>query len=152
MGRHRAPYGILAVIAVFLFLASCNRAEQAAGRPRVESFSSPSSVSPNERLSEAADKGESWARDPIRIALELMGSQGARSVKIDREDQGGEAPRSTSVTVIEDGYLDDSLRGTWTRFAMERTEDGTWRITDIQKAYRCWRGHHQESYSARLCP
>jgi len=144
--------GMLTVLFVILLLASCNRGEQPEGQFRVESHSSLSSASFNKRLSNAAEEGEPWARDPIRIALEFMNSQGARSVKIDREDQGGEAHASTRVTVVEDGYLDDSVRGSWTRFTMKRLDDGPWRIANIQKAYRCWRGHHQESYSARLCP
>jgi hypothetical protein len=143
---------MLTVLFVFLLLASCNGGEQPEGQLRVESSSPLSSASFNERLSNEADKGEPWVRDPVRIALEFMDSQGARSVKIDREDQGGEAPGSTKVTVIEDGYLDDSVRGSWTEFTMKRHGDGSWRIADIQKAYRCWRGPNKESYSARLCP
>lgn len=151
-GLVKPLYGIMAVFFLFFLLASCNRGERPEERLRVESSNSLSFASFNEKLSDSVDNKEPWVRDPIRIALEFMSSPGARSIKIERKDKGGEAPRTSTVTVVEDGYLDDSLRGSWTRFALERHADGTWRVTAVQRAYRCWRGHHQDSYSARLCP
>jgi heat shock protein HslJ len=105
----------------------------------------------NQRLSQEASEGKVWVQDPIRIALEFMGSRHEPRVNIQREDQGGEVAHSTTVTVVEDGYLDDSVRGTWTRFKMKRNDNRTWRIVDVQRAYRCWRGHHEDSYSAQPC-
>jgi len=106
----------------------------------------------NQRLSQEASEGKSWVQDPIRVALEFMGSRHSRRVNIQREDQGGEVAHSTTVIVVEDGYLDDSVRGTWTRFKMKRTDSRAWRVVDIQRAQRCWRGHHKDSYSAQPCP
>ena len=106
----------------------------------------------NQRLSQEASEGKLWVQDPIRVALEFMGSRHSPRVNIQREDQGAEVAHSTTVTVVEDGYLDDSVRGTWTRFKMKKTDSQTWRVVDIQRAYRCWRGHHKDSYSAQPCP
>lgn len=124
---------------------------------KVESFlvesSSPITFAEfNQRLSQEAREGKAWVQDPIRVSLEFMGSRHSPRVNIQREDQGGEVAHSTTVTVVEDGYLDDSVRGAWTRFTMKRTDSRTWRVVDIQRAYRCWRGHHKDSYSARPCP
>ena len=120
--------------------------------PGVESFRPVVYGGFNQRVAEAAAKGESWVHDPVLIGLEFMGSRGSPRVDIKRQDQDGEAARSTTVTIVEDGYLDDSVRGTWTRFKMTRLDDNTWRLVDVKRAFRCWRGHHQDSYSARLCP
>jgi heat shock protein HslJ len=124
---------------------------------KVESFlvesSSPITFAElNQRLSQEASEGKAWVQDPIRVALEFMGSRHSPRVNIQGEDQGGEVAHSTTVVVVEDGYLDDSVRGTWTRFKMKRTDSRTWRVVDIQRAYRCWRGHHKDSYSAQACP
>ena len=118
----------------------------------VESFRAVAYGAFNQRLSEAAAKGESWVHDPVRIGLEFLGSRGSPRVDIRRQDQNGEAARLTTVTIVEDGYLDDSVRGTWTWFKMTRLDDNTWRLVDVRRAFRCWRGHHQDSYSAQLCP
>ena len=120
--------------------------------PGVESFRPVAYGGFNQRVAEASAKGESWVHDPVRIGLEFLGSRGSPRVDIKRQDQDGEAARLTTVIIVEDGYLDDSVRGTWTRFKMTRLDDNTWRLAEVQRAFRCWRGHHQDSYSAQLCP
>jgi hypothetical protein len=100
----------------------------------------------------AAGESESWPADPVEIARRFIGSHDARTVNISRQDDPGERADSTTVIIVEDGYLDDSLRGTWHRFRMARSGDGTWIVAEVRRAYRCWRGHHQNSYSEELCP
>lgn len=56
------------------------------------------------------------------------------------------------IEITSDGYLDDSVRGSWQRLTFRRLEDRTWRLASHEIAYRCWRGHHLESYSAEWCP
>ena len=121
-------------------------------RVSVESFQLIDGVDFNGTIATAVQEGRRWPRDPIRVAQEFLGSPGPGSVRIEREDGSGERPDSTTVTVLEDGFLDDSIRGRWTEFRQVRKADGTWRIAEVRRAYRCWRGHHQESYSQELCP
>jgi len=118
----------------------------------VESYQLVDATGFNETIGTAGAAGESWTADPVAIARRFIDSSGARSVNIWREDDPGERADSTTVIVTEDGYLDDSLRGTWHRFRMARTGDRTWRIVEVRRAYRCWRGDHQDSYSEELCP
>ena len=121
-------------------------------KPAVESFRDVPFDSLNDRLKMAALRGESWVRDPIRIALESGNFTEARIVSIKRVYESGENPDSTHVTVVEEGYADDSVRGMWSRLTMVKLDDGTWRITEAQRAYRCRRGDHQDGYTADLCP
>ncbi len=106
----------------------------------------------NALIGRAAKQRKMWPYDPIGVAQEFMKSPGAPYVSIIRDDGAGERADSTTVTVIEDGFLDDSLRGTWTRFRLARTADDTWLIVDVRRAYRCWRGVHKDSYSKEPCP
>jgi hypothetical protein len=106
----------------------------------------------NDSIAAAVREGRRWPRDPIRVAQEFIGYVGPRSVYITREDYPGERADSTTVIIIEDGHLDDSLRGTWHRFRLARSTDDTWYIAEVRRAYRCWRGHHPDSYSRELCP
>jgi len=132
--------------------ASCAFAEKTDEEFLIESSKTLSFMEFNKSLSVAAEKGESWTHDPIRIALEFTDSAGARLVKIWRKDGRGEMQNSTTVTIVEDGYLDDSIRGTWTQFKMTRGDGNTWRIDNIQRGYRCWRGQSKNCYSAKRCP
>jgi heat shock protein HslJ len=106
----------------------------------------------NEHIRAAADIGESWVRDPIRIAFEFGIFNEARTLSIKRIYERGENPDSVQVTVIEDGYVDDSVRGRWIRLTMTKRHDGVWLVTQAREAYRCWRGEHQDVYAAEPCP
>lgn len=105
----------------------------------------------NAIIAEIPARQESWVMDPVRVVLEYLGTPGARSVSIVRCDAAGEAATQTSVQLLEDGYLDDALRGTLYTFVLEKDGAGRWLIRQGSEAYRCWRGHHQESYSEKNC-
>jgi hypothetical protein len=64
----------------------------------------------------------------------------------------GEDPTTTTVTVLRDGILDDSIRGIWHRIELTRSDHGNWRIVEMSRAYRCRRGCNQERFSQRACP
>lgn len=106
----------------------------------------------NAIIAEVPAKEESWVKDPVRVVLEYLGTPGARAVSIRRCDAAGENATETGVHLIEDGYADDSLRGTWYSFTLERDDAGHWLIKEAREAYRCWRGDHTDSYSERSCP
>jgi hypothetical protein len=142
----------LIFIPLLIGTAFCAFAEEGSEEFVIESSKTLSFKAFNKSLSVAVEKGESWSHDPIRVALAFIDSAGARLVTIWRKDGRGEMPNSTTVTIVEDGYLDDLIRGTWTQFKMTRGDDNTWRIEKIQRAYRCWRGENQNCYSAKRCP
>lgn len=125
-----------------------------AGKPRVESFALIAVDTLNARIAVAARAGELWTRDPIRVALEVAGASplSARMLDIHCEGNRGEEPDSAEVTLVGDGYLDDSVRGSWSALRLARKPDATWRVLELRRAWRCWRGHHLESYSNRPCP
>jgi hypothetical protein len=64
----------------------------------------------------------------------------------------GEHQGSTIVTVLRDGFKDDSVRGDWTWIRLKRSQDGTWRVEEVRHANRCWRVKNTEVFSAELCP
>ena len=106
----------------------------------------------NAMIAEIPVREESWVKDPVRVVLEYLGTAGARAVSIKRCDTSGEAATETAVRIVEDGYLDDSLRGTWYHFMLERDNAGRWFIKEGRVAYRCWRGDHMDNYSEMNCP
>jgi hypothetical protein len=121
--------------------------------PRVESYAIERADSLNERIAAATRAGERWTHDPVRVALEVSGEspEFARSLDLRYEGNAGERPDSAVVTLVADGYADDSVRGTWVRLRLARQGDDAWRVVEVQRAWRCWRGHHRESYSKQPC-
>jgi len=133
--------------------------------PVVDSFILEDLQDINAAIEKAAGAGEDWVVDPVRIAMNVV-EQDPDAVEerhyLNLTFEGeGERPTACRVTVVTDGYLDDSMRGEWCRFAMERAEDGTWRVTEFRHAWRCYRGRvtgagetireHLEQFTSDRC-
>lgn len=103
----------------------------------------------NDRL--AALTG-SVRRAPLEIALLLVGnSDETPRVVIEMFSDPDTDFSQATVTVLRDGFQDDSVRGDWHEFQMSRATDGPWRVTQARRANRCWRGA-DKGYVARYCP
>ncbi len=172
----RIPMGLPAVMLLSL-LASCGREpaaepahapEQSAGREiaqepaggttrgeegdvPVDSFVLVDVTERNSEIALAVAEGETWPLDPIDLVLWYLEFQSAPEVSISRKDGPGEAASTTTVTVIRDRLLDDSIRGIWDQLVLTRQPDGTWRIEEARRAYRCWRGFQQDAYGDLPC-
>lgn len=105
----------------------------------------------NERLRTASAAGEAWTEDAARIASEYVGGLEGRVVAFLEVDDAGEGATGSTVTLIREGLLDDSVRGIWDELRLERADGGEWQLMRAYRAYRCWRGDHGESYSAEPC-
>ncbi len=117
--------------------------------PVVDSFLTEDLEDINAGIERAADADEEWVTDPVRIAMNVV-EQGPDAIDERRYLQityegGGPHGNTAVVTVVTDGYLDDSMRGEWCRFAMAKEDDGSWRVTEFRHAWRCWRGRVTDS-------
>jgi hypothetical protein len=119
----------------------------------VESFETVKVDSLNDRIGAAVRAGEAWTKDPIRVVLEVYGAsaQDVRALDLRYEANRGEQPDSAVVTLVTDGLLSDSVRGSWVWIRLARQQDDTWRLVELRRAWRCWRGHHQGSFSKQPC-
>jgi len=106
----------------------------------------------NAFVDDAVVAGEKWVRNPVMVVMEYLRHPNAPVTEISRVDPPGESMPTTTITVVQDGFLDDSVRGTWHEFLLERWADGGWRIDEARSAYRCYRGHQKDEFGARLCP
>jgi hypothetical protein len=89
---------------------------------------------------------------PVDLALGLTGAfEGARQLIV-QANKGSGAPSASRVTVIRDGLLDDAVRAERWDITLARTAAGTWDITEVTKAWRCWRGAETAGFAARACP
>jgi len=97
--------------------------------------------------SRAARKGS-----PVDVALRIAGTfEGARQLIV-QTNEGAESPSASRVTVIRDGLLDDAVRSERWDIALTRTAAGTWEISKVTKAWRCWRGAKTSGFAAQPCP
>lgn len=121
--------------------------------PVVESYQSVELAPLNRRVEAAVAAGEKWPWSPLRMTLDLFGGDDeTRSVRIEEQKNRGEGADTTIVTLIRDGFMDDSVRGSWEQITFHRLTDGSWRVGEARRATRCWRGERLESYGAKPCP
>jgi heat shock protein HslJ len=100
----------------------------------------------------AAAAGERWTLDPVRVALAFVDSRGAPRVDLSRRDDRAEAPRFTVITIDEDGFLDDSVRGVKSELVLAPDEAGVWHVLAVSVSTRCWRGDRLLVAPGELCP
>lgn len=140
----------------FLFLASCaavsdDLSERLQHEPT--SWATLDAEPLNERVDEAVARQKPWPRSPLLVTLHLIGGdEDTRELVLKEVKNRGEGADSTKVVCIGEGLLDDSVRGVWYEFQLERLPDGTWRVSEAKAAYRCWRSSDTDVYSARPCP
>lgn len=89
---------------------------------------------------------------PLDIALKIAGTPEATTQHILQVNDRGEAPSRSLVTVLRDGFLDDSIRGERWDIALERTPAAAWKIAEVKRAWRCRRGESLDRFTAVPCP
>lgn len=90
--------------------------------------------------------------DPLDIALEIAGSFEGSSQHIVQANEGGEAPSGFRITIVRDGLRDDSVRGSRWDILLEKAEANLWRIEEVMRSWRCWRGDKTDRFATDLCP
>jgi hypothetical protein len=141
------------VIALAALIAGCAapKPPPAAVDVPVESWEQVAVGEINARIDRGA--GDARQSSPLSIALGFLGGDaGARSLTIDQRTNRAEAADTTVIVIVRDGLPDDSVRGDWHRIVLRRLDDRTWRVHEARRAFRCWRGHHTESYGSEWCP
>lgn len=107
----------------------------------------------NLMIERAVTAGADWPGSPLRTVIEVFGDdQDQRSLRIEETRNSGEGATRAVFTVVRDGFLDDSVRGTWTEIELAREPDGSWRVTAGRIAQRCWRAPDPEAWTAGPCP
>jgi hypothetical protein len=89
---------------------------------------------------------------PLEIALAIAGAFEGSTQHIIQVTDGGEAPSASRITVMRDGLADDSVRSERWDIALARTGAGLWRIVEVKRAWRCWRGEPRDWFATVMCP
>lgn len=106
----------------------------------------------NLKIENAFEANEPWVKMPTQIVARMLGEfSEIRSRTIEMTAPTADGADSLSVTVIDDGFLDDSVRGEKYQFELERNEQGVWKFTSASKAWRCWQGRGHQDFSTVNC-
>src|SRR5688500_11923367 len=103
--------------------------ERREGRPLgvfpVESFKRLPVDTLNAQIAAATARGETWTHDAVLIALRLtivgpdaLDERQVLEIRFEGEGRRGDRPDSAIVTLVEDDFRDDSVRGQWTQLSL----------------------------------
>ncbi|MDE1465299.1 SH3 domain-containing protein [Spartinivicinus poritis] len=88
----------------------------------------------------------------VDFSLEIAGDfDEAKEQLIYQQNNSPESTAKTIVTIIRDGFLDDSARGERWEIKLMRQHTGKWQTYSVTKAHRCWPGRGHEFYSKEPC-
>lgn len=106
----------------------------------------------NSDIAKGRESGESWTGSPLTVALKFAGEGfDCQKKSVDVESlSGGEVFDKVLVSITEDGYLDDSLRGSMVILRMEQV-NGFWEIKSAKKVWRCWENRGHTAYNSEPC-
>ena len=105
----------------------------------------------NIMIIQAKSKGETWVKSPMQTALKIVSEfteMKSRTMKF--EAPTGDGFTSFKLTVINDGFLDDSVAGDKYEFSFQ-WEDESWRMNSARRMWKCWPGRGHQDYSAVPC-
>ena len=106
----------------------------------------------NEQIDKAAVAGEAWVKEPAQIIARTFGGfSEMRSKTIEFKAPTADEADSLSVTITNDGYLDDSVRGEKYSLELKMNNQGVWRFVTAAKAWRCQPGRGNQDYSTMKC-
>lgn len=89
---------------------------------------------------------------PLEIALAVAGPFEGSTQHVIVLNEGGESAVSAHVTVLRDGLLDDAVRGERWDVTVRRIGSGKWRVEEVRRAWRCYRGAHTDRFAGARCP
>ena len=105
----------------------------------------------NRRVAKAHQKGDKlWTESALQVACEFVGDHervGSRTIIIDNK---AERFSSAMVTIMEEGYQDDSVAGSIYRLRMKKA-DGYWQIQSAQRQWKCQEGRGHTWWSCGTC-
>jgi len=102
-------------------------------------------------VKDARNDSESWVSSPFFYPQHLFDLSNLKAYSVNYLAESNESNRKSTITIIRDGFLDDSVRGDIHELVIEKTGD-QWKVKSVKRAFRCWRNRDSVSYSIDKCP
>ena len=104
-----------------------------------------------EILNDKLAKQDVIDNSPLKVVFYLLNiNSEQKDLVIHQSFSGIEEKENAIITVFREGYLDDSVRGEWNEFDLEKTSENKWVIISAKKAILCWRSDSPQ-YQEDLC-
>ncbi len=103
----------------------------------------------NQKINFAAKQGQSWVKDPIAVIRKYNNWLGRSMLIFINGD--GERPSKYKITIISEGFLDDSLRGQRDEIIVARDQLNIWHLKSVKTSWRCWSRRGHTDYSIKPC-
>jgi len=103
----------------------------------------------NKKIDVAAKQGKQWVKDPISVIRKYSYWPGRTALVFIRSE--GERPSEYTITIITDGFLDDSVRGQRDEIIVIRDAYKIWHLKSVKSTWRCWSDRGHSHYSIEPC-
>ena len=89
---------------------------------------------------------------PLYIALKIVGKFEGSTQHIIQVNGGNESPSASSITVLRDRLMHDSVKSERWDIALQKTAESIWSIKEVRRSWRCRRGEKTNGFTSNLCP
>lgn len=105
----------------------------------------------NKKIQQAYKAKLEWASKPELYVFNIFDISDLKKMSYEYDADNIENPKNITITVVRDGFLDDSVRGDIQYLKLHKDNKGIWEILTIKKAISCWRSE-STIYSSEVCP
>ena len=117
----------------------------------VDSFEVVPVVQPNLETERAWKVGLEWPTRAYDVGMNAVGPITGRQVTITMNRGGGETVERATISVVQLGFLDDSVAGRRDELDLRLQLDGTWRVRSHERSVFCPRGPGRGAWIAGPC-
>ena len=95
---------------------------------------------------------QAWIKSPMEVVVKLVGKmQEVKSRTMQFVSPSAEGSDLMTVTVMDEGLLDDSVSSEKLVLKLKRGSGGVWKVLSGQRSWKCWQGRGHQNYSAVPC-
>lgn len=106
----------------------------------------------NSMIAEANRRNEAWVKSAEQVILKIAGEfSEAKSRNISISSEFADVNDRLTVTVTDDGLLDDSVRGEKIQVELQVGSDGVWKVISYSRSWRCWDNRGHTDFSEAPC-
>jgi len=141
-----APFYLFILLISSLFISNSLHASQ-----DIKSWEEVPVINFNRIIQKANESGEKWVYKPELYVFNLFDLTALKKISYEFNVDNIENPKNINISIIRDGFLDDSVRGDIHRLKLKLNNKRTWEIISIKKTTSCWR-NSPLIYSTEICP
>lgn len=106
----------------------------------------------NRTISNAARRNRAWVKSPMQVAVRLAGElKETKTRTMEFKYPSAEETNTMTLTITNEGLLDDSVRAERFVFDLRKNSRGVWTVNSAQKSWSCQQNRGHQDFSAVPC-